>query len=417
MQARPPQSSFEDVELETGFQFTVMDPSRSLVIDASPRVRLSSVAAFIFAMLLVVLASALTAPKDHFVEYSLYRVNVSEPNSTFSYRFAFSGLDHNFTRMWLTILSVRDLYRPRHYDGLFFTINASEFAYNACISHISQPAKHAVLHYPPHSHNSDPVSAILIPLGRGDRIVVNASVTFDSTSVSVIVFEWSLNNPHNPEIEHRAYPHFLLIAVILGLVCIRNCRRRIEQLGTVCNLLLFFTASFSFTSHIPFFHIAEQLMTGHLRAFLFYVIAYIANKHNSGLTQIGFALIATSFALDLSIAWYSWKTRVLMIHGHDIVVHMLLVCILGSIVTAMARSAEDRFAFTLYSMLMACSLAGTLIAHDLCIVMPHFEHWIEPRFLFYGVHIVVLTVLVYFHQGMEKVDSESAMLNGKKENA
>jgi hypothetical protein len=310
---------------------------------------------------------------------------------------------------------VRERSRPRHYDGLSFAISATAFDYDNPIAHTSQPPRHAVLHYAPHSHSSDPVSAALIPLGRGERIVVNVNVTFDSTSVSVLVFEWSLDNPNNPEIERRAQPHFLLVAVLLGVVCVRSCKWRLEQLATLANLGLFFAASFSFTSHGPVFHIVEQMMTAHLRAFLFYIVACIANKHKSGLTQIGFALIFTSFALDLRIAWYSWKTRVMMIHGHDIVVHMLLVCVLGSIVGAMARSAEDRFAFRLYSVLMGCNLAGTLLAHDLCIVAPHFEHYVEPRLLFYGMHAIVLTVLVYFHQGVEKADSDGAKLSGRKE--
>jgi hypothetical protein len=412
-----PGSSFEDVELEAGFPLTIMDFSRPLLIDLTPRLPIRSLAKFIFAMLAIVLGICFSSPKDHFVDYSVYRVNVTNANSTFVYHFAFLNLTQNFTRLWLTIFSTRDASRPRHYDNASFSIAADRHLGSTLISHTSIDERPLVLHYPPSSSFSDSVAGMAMVIGEADRVNVTATVTYHTREFSGIVFEWSINNPNNREIEKRASPYFHSLAFILCAITLLNFRFRFEQIGTIANVVLFFIASFCFASNGLVFHFVEQLMTAHLRAFLFYLIAYIANKHRTVLAQIAFALVCTSFALDIGIAWHSWSTRVRIMHGHDIAVHMLLACVIGSIVGAMSRSVEDRFPFIVYTILLAMSLTATLTAHDLCIIVPHFEHFIEPRFLFYGTHAIILAVLVYFHQGIQKSESEGDELRGSTDDA
>jgi hypothetical protein len=96
---------------------------------------------------------------------------------------------------------------------------------------------------------------------------------------------------------------------------------------------------------------------------------------------------------------------------------MLLACVAGSIIAAMSSSAEDRFSFFLYAALIGLNLLATLTAHDFCILREHFEHYIEPRFLFYGLHAMVLSVLVYFHQGVSRVESDGAKLGSEASSA
>jgi hypothetical protein len=361
-------------------------------------------------MLAIVLCICFSSPKDHFVDYSVYQVNLTNANSTFVYHFQFLNLTQNFTRLWLTIFAMRYDSRPRHYDNASFSIVADRISGSTIISHTTIAERPLLLHYPPSSRFSDPVPGMATVLGGADHVNVTVTVTYHTWQFSGIVFEWSINNPNNREVEKCACPYFLLAAVVLCAITLSKFRQRVEQLGTVVNLCLFFVASFYFESNGLVFHFVEQLMIAHLRAFLFYLIAYIANKHRTVLAQIAFALVFTSFALDIGIVWHSWNTRVHMMHGHDIVVHMLLLCVIGSIVGAMSRSAEDRYSFLVYSILLAISLIATLTAHDLCIIVPHFEHFIEPRFLFYGTHAIILTVLVYFHQGIEKSESDGDKL-------
>jgi hypothetical protein len=333
-------------------------------------------------------------------------------NSSWVYHFTFQNLTQNFTRLWLTVFTVRGISRTRDYDAISYGIAAEQYIGRARIWHTAEENGRVMLHYPPAHHQSDPLNSIDIPLGRADRVEVTATFDFVSRWIEGIVFEWSISNPSNPQMEEQAYPHFLLVAVIFCWITLRNFRQRVEQAGTIMNLVLYFVASFCFGSDALIFHVVEQLMVAHLRAFLFYLIAYLANKHRAVLTQIGFAFVFVSFALDLGIAWHSWKTRVHIMHGHDIGVHMMLACVIGSIVGAMSRSVEDRFSFTVYAILLAVNLIVTLTAHDLCIVLPHFEHYIEPRLLFYGTHAIILTVLVYFHQGVRRSESDGDKLNG-----
>jgi hypothetical protein len=100
-----------------------------------------------------------------------------------------------------------------------------------------------------------------------------------------------------------------------------------------------------------------------------------------------------------------------MMHVHDILMHMLLICVCGSVIAAMYFTAEDHFSFALYTVLLSLSFAATLFTHDWCILSPHFEHYVEPRIAFYGVHAVILTVLVYFHQGITRTESDGDRLN------
>jgi hypothetical protein len=62
-----------------------------------------------------------------------------------------------------------------------------------------------------------------------------------------------------------------------------------------------------------------------------------------------------------------------------------------------------------------CSFLTTLGTHDWCILSPHFEHFLEPRIAFYGIHAIILTVLVYFHQGMQRTDSDGDKLGNSND--
>jgi hypothetical protein len=403
--------AFEDVELESGYSLTIMDSSRPLLIDITPRIPMRSVLKFIAVELLVVLFVSLCAPKDHFVDYSIYRVARHHLEMPQTYDFHFTHLNRNFTKVWLSLFAIRGIERPRNYDNISWAVDAKQFASSLLVSHTQQRKNSAMFHYHPRHHRSDVIDCLSIPINASDRIDVTATLTYHSPFIEAVIFEWSMNNPNNPVLESRSYLWFGLISVLLAGLLLRNCRRRTEQTATLVNLLLFLVSSYCFASDSLIFHFVESLMVAHMRGFLFYMVAYIANKHRNFVTEIGFALIFMSFAFDIAIAWHSWKTKILMMHVHDILMHLLLICACESMIGAMYFTAEDHFSFALYTVLLSLSFAATVLAHDWCILSPHFEHYVEPRIAFYGIHAIILTVLVYFHQGMTRTESDGDKLD------
>jgi O-antigen ligase len=86
--------------------------------------------------------------------------------------------------------------------------------------------------------------------------------------------------------------------------------------------------------------------------------------------------------------------------------HGWATVVVGSMVAAMYSHAEDARAFLAYAVMLSLSFAATLLLHDVGIVFSHWDHWIEPRIGFYGVHAVVLAMLFYCHQGGEGAEND-----------
>jgi hypothetical protein len=62
------ETSFEDVELESGWLLAMLDSSTPLVIDTPPHLSFKFLLLVIAAEVLVVLSISIRGPKDHFVE-------------------------------------------------------------------------------------------------------------------------------------------------------------------------------------------------------------------------------------------------------------------------------------------------------------------------------------------------------------
>jgi hypothetical protein len=402
--------SFEDVELERGWRVPVMDSSIPLLIDATPRVAFSIVLAFVAIELLVVVIVSICVPKDRYVDNSIYRVRSAGTDSAVVYEFDVSELTDDSTRLWLSVLSVRGATHPLNYDNISLATEVRAFANSSAVSTTRNRRDNIMFYYWPHSHCSETASGVSIPIRSVDRVSIAVALTFHSPSVEAVVFEWSTNNPSNRAIGAFAARMFASISVIYVIVLLRSVKLRLEQMGTILSLLLFGASSFCLTSESLVFHCFEKVMVCALRVFLFYLIAYIANKHRNFLTKMGFFLIFVSLLLDIGIAWNSWKKELLMMHGHNIAVHMLVICGTESLIGAMSFSSEDHFSFFVYSLLISLSFAATLVTHDWCIIAQNFQHYIEPRIAFYGVHAVILAVLVYFHQGMCRTASDGNKL-------
>jgi hypothetical protein len=79
-------------------------------------------------------------------------------------------------------------------------------------------------------------------------------------------------------------------------------------------------------------------------------------------------------------------------------------------IAAMRSTADDKVAFTAYTCLIALSFLATIFTKDLCIVSPQTEHWMEPRIGFFGIHLLITTMLFYLHQTQSRTDSDGDKL-------
>jgi hypothetical protein len=238
-----------------------------------------------------------------------------------------------------------------------------------------------------------------LPLSGEHRLTVAVNLTFDATDISGIVFEWSTNNPQSPSLRRLAHRSFVGFSVLSLAVLFLRFTPRFEQLCTVANGVLLIVAA-----HPAWLvsKLAECAMVGIVRCFLLYMLAFIANKHRSWVTPLAMFLVVASFAFDL-------------LHKSVVVTfHLFVLCVCGSAVAAMSLSAEDKFAFGLYAILLGVSFAATLIGTDAGVIEPQFDHWVETWVAQFGLHSIVLSVLVYFHQAAAGASSDGDKLRGRE---
>jgi predicted membrane channel-forming protein YqfA (hemolysin III family) len=385
-----------------------MDFSRPLVIDSTPRVRLRQIVLFLALELSILLIICALAPKSHFVEYSLFTVNRTVPTQRYSFRFM--RIASNITGVWLSLFSIRGEHVARDYDNISLDIHTQSFSQALPMVNETVHQRNVQLHYPPYHQSSEAFQAITIPVNLSDRIEVMIDLTHNSSILEGIVFEWSISNPSNPIVDHAASFWFCGIATLLGLVLAIHLRRRLEQAATIMALSIFFVANLLFAVRSPLFHFFDQLMAGQLRVTLFYLIAYIGNKHRNPITRIGYLLLFLCFGVDFAFAW---SRSVGHSHSvHAIGVHMCVCAVVLSIVAAMYFSADDRFCFLFYAGVLSISFGATFFGEDLPIAVPSFEHFIEPRIAFCGLYALGLTMLTHFHQGAPRAESDGDRLDG-----
>lgn len=98
-------------------------------------------------------------------------------------------------------------------------------------------------------------------------------------------------------------------------------------------------------------------MVCYLTAYLFYVMAVIANKHRNLVAKCVFALIGISFISEICCIFETWDMRV---------------------------------------------------------VHPPFEPWVEINIAFCRIHAVIAVLLFYYHQRVSGVDVEGDKLSGEE---
>ena len=405
-----PESSLEEVELESGPIFTILDSSRPLMLDNPAKSQFSDVIVYITAFVILILFASFCAPKDHFVDQSFFRIRRSEHSSTTSTYFFSFKKKSDATKIWLSVATVRSRARVSHTDVLYAGANVS-FTSSRGSNKTDFPTTRHTLRYSPGHHHSDPIDLLALDTTQWSTANVRLHINFGTEAIDGILFEWSTDNPWNPQIRHLFSLSFSACLGIFAIVLLMGMRLRFEQAGTLVVFLLFVVSSRSLSSDAVVFHLIEVIAIAVLRLFLFYIIAFIANKHRHFIAHIEFALIAMSCWFGLFSAWYSWKSQMSIVHGHDILMHMVLAAVTGSMIASMYFFAEDVFTFKLYATLLMLHLGTTLLACDVVKVFPNVEHWLEPKITFYGMHLVIFSVMAYYHQGVRMTQTDANHLS------
>ena len=404
------ESSLEEVELESGPMFTILDSSRPIMLDNPRRAQISEICTYLLSLVMFVLFASFCAPKDHFVDRSYFYVAWSKHKATVrNYRFQFQK-SASSNKAWLSAVTLRSRAPASHKDVLFVGANIS-YASEDSRNKTSIPPKLHTFQYYARRHHSDLVDLVVLDMQKWTTASVKLSVDYGTEAIDGIGFEWSTDNPWNRDIHYVFYLIFNALLGVFAIVVLLGLRLRLEQAGTLVMIALFLMSSITLTSDAIVFHLVEVIAITFLRAFLFYIVAFIANKHRTFIAHIEFALIAMSCWFGLFSAWYSWKSKMSIVHGHDILMHMVLAAVTGSMIAAMYFFAEVMFSFKLYAILLMLHLGTTLLACDLVKIFPQVEHWIEPKITFYGIHLVILSVLVYCHQGIRVSQTDANHLS------
>jgi hypothetical protein len=332
------------------------------------------------------------------VDFAAFNLPPADDVVTRDYRFSFAGFSNDVGRIWLSLTILRAPTASRSFSTGRVTASAYRTRpHSAPTLEFLHPQDLQVI-FGPRRHYSAPVNIWTLPLTDCESISINTTLEFGA-GVSGVVFEWSTFNAWNPLVRRFAcYGYSAVSAFLLGALA-TTFERRTEQLGTFISLFLYGLSTLALSGPSAFCQFFEKAMLGFLRAYLFYLVSFIANKHRNFITAIGFFLIVIAFLFDLVCCWDTWNGSLDIVHGHDIAMHCVLVAVLCSMIAAMHFFAEDALAFVSYACLLALSLIGTVLTLDARIIYPHIEHWLEPNLAFSGLHAIIVSVLFYLHQG------------------
>jgi hypothetical protein len=301
--------------------------------------------------------------------------------------------------------------KQREFENISVLTNVLQTNNNRTVFQSEYKRNEIMLHYPPHSHTSYGHPLFRSTLNNASDLRANLTVDFYSRFVHVILFEWSLNNPANPVFLRFAFYCFLIAGGMLFFCLGFTYQRRIEQIGTLISLWLFCLSSLNLICSSVIFQVIEKLMSAQLRMALFYSISFIANKDKDLLTKIGFACLIFSLLFDIACCIHPWNRTLDLMHGHGIAFHFSCFAVIGSMIAAMKLTTDHQFSYTAYSILIVLNFVGTILTRDLCLVFPYFDHWFEPQTAFYGIQLVIVTMLFYLHQGVSGTDSDGDKLS------
>jgi hypothetical protein len=407
--ADPP---FEEVELEVGFPLTLIDSSRPVLIDTLHSHSWLPLRFFLTVCLTAVFLCSVVAPKDHVSDTSVFLVSPESLNSPQIYSFHFSDLSPQSAPVWLSVFTLRPLTRGAEDVQLSIHLDWRGYQNTSLLPGHSSHLSSLILRYHHHHHQSDPEEILQVPVNSADALDINATVTFSSATVSGVVFEWSLNNPSNPEIQHIACHSFCLICILLSLCLSCSLCSRLEQVADLVYFALYLVSLQVLVSRHVAFLVVEKVMLCFVTGYLFYVLAVIANKHRNLVVKCAFVLLAISFVSEMCCIFETSKPWAKLIQGHNVGMHGCLYAVLLSIVAAMYFSIDDRSSFLIYAFLLCLSAASVLFVKDMRVVHPPFEHWVEINIAFYGIHGLMVGLLFYYHQRVGGAESEGDKLSG-----
>jgi hypothetical protein len=391
--SRPPDADLvlEDIEIDPHFPFAIMDPALPLMVDSCTRSTQSSFFLCIAVELAILLIVTIFAPKSHFAEYALFVANNSQ-----IYSFTFTELAPDTELLSLSLCSLRSWPFASSSDILSISTSFVAISGQRRTTGLTKPRDVSLQYFSLRS-NSHPLDVFSISPSGSHTIILNTMISVTNSSIRALLFEFSTSNSANSVVRRISFCCFVVLPIFLSLFLLFTRQNRIEQMATFGAFFLFLMSCFTLIKRSFFFLICEKVFVCYLRVALFYIVAFIANKHKNVITETGFVLIAVAFLFDLVC---SWNGSLDILHGHDIVLHLVLVAAIGSMVAAMYFFADDVFAFVMYSALLGLNFLATICLNDLWILIPHLAHWIEPTIAFTGIHGIIMTLLFFLHQGV-----------------
>jgi hypothetical protein len=394
-----------------------MDSSRPLLIDTARNTSTRTIRAYLLVTLGALLFACLYAPKDHIADYSIYRLShhsfraphsFGEPHS---YNFHFSQLSAKTAPVILSVFGLRLFTKFHEIFNMSVVVDWGATRNGEFLAPAQPESSTIFLEYQHHSRQSNPAPLLQIPVRHADSVSVNVTLNYSAGMIAALVFEWSMKNPSNPPTERVARYGFLFFAGILTLLLAQNLCWRLEQCFSLVYFILYIISSQNLISHCKIFQIVEKIMLSYVESFLFYIIAFIANKHRNFVTQLGFLLILLSLISELGCCFESSKLMSQIMCSHNVGVHACLVAVVESMIAAMYFSADDRSAFIVYTFALSLCFGSILLIRDWVFVSPYIEHMAEMQIAFYGIHAIIIAFLFYYHQGVKGSESEGDRLS------
>lgn len=411
----------EEIQLEDNSFWHFFDSSQQLVIDSASKKKHKSIFIFILIYSLIILLISIFAPRSY--QNKFIESPITNPHDTF----VNSVIDTKELEIYNQTLTVffavqrnahfnnNSNFRKNHqrHRGFYFhhneTIkrafqiisNIKFFNNNTMYKNFTISIPKLQLPFSHHHKHSDTVKLFDLNSGNTDYIEIDLKVKGNFHRFRSIWYIISIKNPICCLFNQYSCLFFMFQSAIFILYILFTCQRRYEQVFTLIYLFLSLLTSVSCifsTSHT--WKIIPKFMTLYLQLYMFYMVAYVANKQRSIITSLSLILFVISFISDLFSLLLKSEVPFNFSHGHHIFWHHITIAVSISTIAAMRSSIDDFTAFVIYTVCLCINMFAFWTAFDLTFFFPRIQQMINLRFFASGMNSIIMTILFAYHRSM-----------------
>lgn len=424
----------DEVQLEDNSFWRFFDSSQQLVIDCATKKTHKTIIIFISFYSIIILLAGIFTPKSHKAKFTeKLLTNPHELNFKSAINTEGLQLLNRTVSVFFSIQRQAHIYNSTNMRGNFgkrrhgfgfnhnFTMKRDfkikskikYFSNNAQIKNFSIDLPKVSLPFSHHHVISDTVKLFDIYGQNADLISIDFAVAGNFHHFHSIWYLISVNNPFYHIFNQYTCYFFAFQSSIFVIYLLFTCKKRYEQVLTSIYFILSLSMSFSYIfSYNLTWRILPKITILFFQLYMFYMIAYVANKQRSIITSFSMILFAISFISDLFNLFLRFDLqRVYISHGHNFLWHHITIAVSLSTIAAMRSSIDDFAAFTIYTICLCINMFSSWTALDLTFFFPSLHLYFNLEVLSLGMNSIIMSILFAYHRTFNAISRRDQKSN------